>query len=261
MKQFQNLMCVDMNNIIYKETILCFPSIILVILIGLVELLTIYDFNTSIILLLKLLIAIFTPSNYVVKSLLPGYIITIFMEETNDIIYVMNTHDVYDIIHHAKMWTTLYDFYYNNYIHILLPALQLSYTMLNTKHILHAINTHSWRLLFPFMLSNIIIIFSIMISSLLYFYYKSLNNISNIHRDIEINKSIINILSRDLSNIHNLIDNNEIEQFESKLNSIKTNLTNEEHNKHKINEKYKEEVYMLDYTLKTLIIICVLSIC
>ena len=189
MKLFEKIMYVNMNNIIYKETILCLPSIILIILIGLVEILTIYEFNTSIILLNRL-ITIFTPSNFVVKSLLPGYVITIFMEETNDIIYVINTHQEHPIIHHAKIWTTLYDFYYNNYIHILLPTLQLSYTMLNTKYILNAINTHSWRLLFPFMLSNISIMFSIMISSLLYFYYKSLNNISKIHRDIEINKSI-----------------------------------------------------------------------
>ena len=36
---------IKINNIIYKETILCFPSIVLIILVGLVEVLTIYEYN------------------------------------------------------------------------------------------------------------------------------------------------------------------------------------------------------------------------
>ncbi len=246
---------IKINNIIYKETILCFPSIVLIILVGLVEVLTIYEYN-NIVKILKKLIVICTPSNFLVKSLLPGYIITIFTDDINYIIKYNHTqHPI--IKQHVKKWNNIYNLYYNNYLHIL----QLSYTMTNTKKILDATHTHTWRLLFPFMLSNLIIIFCIMISSLLYFYYVSLNNICDIHRNIEINKSIVNILTRDLYNSHYLIDNNDIKQYEYKLSSIKTDLINANNNKQKLDENYKQEVYILDSTLKTLTIICILSIC
>ena len=253
------LICVKMNNIIYKETILCLPTIVLIILIGLVEMLTIYKYN-NIVILLKNLIVICTPSNFLVKSLLPGYIITIFTDDINYIIkFNYLQHPI--IKQHVKKWNNVYNFYYSNYLNILLPILQLSYTMMNTKNILNATNTHSWRLLFPFMMSNIIIIFTIMCGTLLYFYYVSLNNIYNIHRNIEINKSIIDILARDLYNIHNLIDNDEIELFESKLLSIKTNLIETNNKNDKLNKNYEQEVSILDSILKTFTIICALSIC
>ena len=124
MKLFDKLICTNMNNIIYKETILCLPSIILVILIVLVELMSIYEYK-NIIPLLKKLIAIFTPSNFLVKSLLPGYFIDIFMKETNYIANFSTYHNVHPIIkQHANMWNNLYNFY-RIYSHIFYQLLLL----------------------------------------------------------------------------------------------------------------------------------------
>ena len=62
--------------------------------------LSIYEYN-NIVRLLKNLIVICTPSNFLVKSLLPGYIITIFTDNINYIIKF--NHSQHPIMkHHVK---------------------------------------------------------------------------------------------------------------------------------------------------------------
>ncbi len=248
MRLFENLMCINMQPSLYKETILCGPSIILVILIVLVELMTFYECY-KIVEVLKYLITIFAPSNFLVKSLLPGYIITIFRDDTYYITQFKNKQHYPIIIQHAKIWNKIYDVYYDNYINMILPILLFGYIIKNICYILHAICTNSWRILFPCMLSNFIITCSIMSSSLLYLYYKSLNKIWHIHCYIGYNNSIIKTLT------YNLTNNKKNKQ---KLQEL---ITETNHENNKLNKDYAQEIYFIDSTLKFNGTICILIIC
>ena len=251
MKLFEKLMCINMPPSLYKETLLCGPPIMLVMLIVLVELMSFYECY-KIVKVLKYLITIIVPSNFLVKSLLPGYIITIFRDETNYITQFKNKPHHPIILQHAKIWNKIYDVYYDNYINMILPILLFGYIINNICYILHTICTNSWRILFPCILSNLIITCTIMSGSLLYFYYKSLNKIWYIHCYIGYNNSIIKTLT---TNLNNLTDDNENKQ---RLQELITE-TNYENNK--LDKDYAQEIYFIDSTLKFNTTICILIIC
>ena len=252
----------NMTNLLCKETILCFPFIILLILIILIELMTFYECE-NIVKLLNRLISIFAPSNFLILSLLPGYFITIFMEKTNEILYYRITFNhINPIIKtHTKMWNLLYDIYYGNCINIILPLLNVGYIMLNIKYISNAIYTHEWILLFPFISSNLMLYCTIIIGTLLYFYYESLNNIYDIHTELNTNNSNINSLSLELSIINHITDNDGIDRIQNRLLTIQETLIKEKTKSNELKNYYTKETYFLDYTLKTFTVACVLFIC
>ncbi len=251
-----------MDNILCKETILCFPSIILLILVVLIELMSFFECD-NIIKLLNRLIAIFAPSNFLILSLLPGYFITIFMEKSNEVIYHrINFQNINPIIKtHAKMWNLLYNIYYGNYINIILPILNAVYIMLNIKIISDAIYTHEWILLFPFISSDFMLYCTIIIGTLLCFYYESLNNIYEIHTKLDTNKSNINRLSLELSIINHITDNNEIDRIQNRLLTIQETLITEKIKNNKLKNDYTKEASFLDYILKLFTVVCILFVC
>ncbi len=230
---------------IFDKLTLCIPPVVLIILIGLVELLSFYSsrygytFN-NIVSLLEKLIIICVPYNFFVKSLLPGYIINIFQNKT---LYIK--HPI--ITKHAKMWNKIYIIYYDNYINILLQIIMLGYIIINryTFSFSYAIYTHSWILLFPLISTTYIII-----SCVLYFYYISLINIYNIQCYIEYNKSVIEMLLTELSNINN----------EEKILTIKELLIETNHENNKLNKDYNQQIFSINSTLKKNVIVSIFLI-